>query len=62
MTSAAQSTRVRILVVDDESLARQRLRALLAKRPDFEIVDECATGSEAVKAIRTLRPDIAQAG
>ena len=58
MTAASTSMAIRILVVDDEALARQRLRALLAKRPDFELVDECATGAEAVKAIRTLKPDI----
>lgn len=58
MTSPVTASRLRILVVDDESLARQRLRALLAKRPDFEVVDECATGSEAVIAIRNLKPDI----
>lgn len=58
MTAPGTLSAIRILVVDDESLARQRLRALLAKRPDFEVVDECATGAEAVKAIRTLKPDI----
>lgn len=49
---------MRILVVDDETLARQRLRSLLAKRPQFEVVGECATGEDAVKAIRALTPDI----
>ena len=48
----------RILIVDDEVLARQRLRTLLTRRADFEIVGECATGAEAVNAIRLRRPDI----
>jgi len=49
---------IRILVVDDEDLARQRLRTLLSRRSDFEIVGECATGEEAVRAIRAMRPDL----
>jgi two-component system LytT family response regulator len=56
MTVAANP--VRILIVDDEDLARQRLRALLSRRADFEIVGECATGVEAVKAIREIAPEI----
>mgnify|MGYP001606724249 FL=1 len=41
-------TPIRILLVDVEDLARRRLRALLGKRTDFEIIGECATGTEAV--------------
>jgi len=48
----------RILIVDDEALARQRLRALIDRRSDFEIMGECATGGEAVAAIRADKPDI----
>ncbi|MEO8194486.1 MAG: LytTR family DNA-binding domain-containing protein [Gemmatimonadales bacterium] len=58
MTSPLANAPVRILVVDDEDLARQRLRTLLARRADFEMIGECATGSEAVNAIRTMKPDI----
>jgi two-component system LytT family response regulator len=49
---------IRILIVDDENLARQRLRSLLARRTDFEVVGECASGAEAVKAIRDDKPDV----
>src|SRR4029079_7410893 len=48
----------RLVIVDDEDLARQRVQALLAPRSDFEIVGECATGAEAVRAIRELQPDV----
>lgn len=48
----------RILIVDDEVLARQRLRALLERRSDFEIIGECETGAEAVRVIRSHKPDI----
>jgi len=48
----------RLLIVDDEDLARQRVHSLLAPRTDFEVVGECATGAEAVRAIRELQPDV----
>lgn len=48
----------RILIVDDEPLARERLRALLQHEPGVEIAGECGSGPEAVAAIRRDRPDI----
>jgi two-component system LytT family response regulator len=50
--------KVRTLIVDDESLARDRLRQLLQNEPDIEIVGECADGLEAVAAIRQQSPDL----
>ena len=49
---------VRVLVVDDESLARQRIRRLLQAEPDVEVVGEASTGREAVQCISELQPDI----
>jgi two-component system LytT family response regulator len=49
---------IRVLLVDDEPLARQRLRALLEAEPDMEIAGECADGGQAVEAIRRHRPDL----
>lgn len=49
---------IRTLIVDDESLARRRLRRLLETERDVEIVGEAASGGEAVEAIRELRPDL----
>src|SRR5690349_14745534 len=51
------SREVRIVIVDDERLARERLRMLLATEQDVTIVAECGDGDEALDAIRTLRPD-----
>jgi two-component system LytT family response regulator len=51
--------KLRILVADDEPLARARLLALLPKDVSLEIVAECSTGTEAAEAIRRERPDIA---
>ena len=49
---------IRALVVDDEPLARQRLRQLLGHEPDVEILGECANGREAVDAILEQAPDL----
>ena len=48
----------RTLIVDDESLARDRLRDLLKAEPEIQIVGECADGREAVAAIRQGSPDL----
>jgi two-component system LytT family response regulator len=49
---------LRAAVVDDETLARQRIRHLLRRSDDIEVVAECANGLEAVKAIEDLKPDL----
>jgi DNA-binding response OmpR family regulator len=49
---------IRALIVDDEPLARARLRALLAKHRDVEIIAECAEGTEAIAVIGRERPDV----
>jgi two-component system LytT family response regulator len=59
--SAALSTRVsrhRVLIADDEPLARDRLRRLLAARPAYEVVAVSDDGVEAARAIASSRPDI----
>ncbi len=49
---------MRVLIVDDEPLARRRLVQLLAARPDVEIVGEAGSGREALELIGLLRPDV----
>jgi DNA-binding NarL/FixJ family response regulator len=39
---------IRVLLSDDEALARERLRSLLEEEPDIEIVAECGDGKSAV--------------
>jgi two-component system LytT family response regulator len=46
------------MIVDDEPLARRRLRSLLSGETDVEIVGEFGNGRDAVKAIRESRPDL----
>jgi two-component system LytT family response regulator len=48
----------RILIIDDEALARQRVRKLLETRTDVEIVQECRNGKEAINAITEYAPDL----
>jgi two-component system LytT family response regulator len=50
--------RVRTLVVDDEPIARRRLRTLLADEPDIELIGEAANGTEAVRVIANEKPDL----
>jgi two-component system LytT family response regulator len=52
------SKNIRALIVDDEPLARERLRTLLAGVVDIEIAGEFADGRSAVKGIRELEPDL----
>ena len=51
-------TAMRVLIVDDEPLARQRLRHLLAEIPGTEVVGECGDGADAARAIGHLAPDV----
>lgn len=50
--------KIRALIVDDEPLARQRVRLLLAEEPDVEVAGECSDGFEAVDHIQSLKPDL----
>jgi len=49
---------IRTLIVDDEPLARQTLRELLARDPAFELAGECAAGTAAVELVRSGHPDL----
>ena len=49
---------IRVLIVDDEPLAREGIRLLLENEPDVEIVGEAADGAEALRAIESLRPKL----
>jgi len=49
---------IRVLLVDDHTLVRQGIRALLETQEDFEVVAEASGGYEAIDKARELRPDI----
>jgi two-component system LytT family response regulator len=50
--------RIRTLIVDDESLARDLLRHYLSKDERIELIGECSNGFEGVLAIQELNPDL----
>ncbi|HEX6575854.1 MAG TPA: LytTR family DNA-binding domain-containing protein [Gemmatimonadaceae bacterium] len=56
-TGSAGST-VKVLIADDEPLARRRSARLLRERDDVEIVAQCSGGAEAAASIRALAPDL----
>ena len=58
MTQPRASGRTRVLIADDEPLARERLRMLLANEEWIELAGECANGLDAVTAIQKLKPDL----
>jgi DNA-binding NarL/FixJ family response regulator len=50
--------KIRILLVDDQSLFREALRTLLSLQPDFDIVAEAADGEQAVALAAKVAPDV----
>ena len=50
--------KTQVLIVDDEPLARERLRQLVEAESGLELAGECANGREAVAAVRNARPDL----
>ena len=58
MTGVAPAVAVRVAIVDDEPLAREILREMLATHDDVAIVAECANGFEAVKAVAEAAPNV----
>ena len=50
--------RVKVLIVDDEPLARDRIREMLTDYPEMEVVAEARNGQEAVESIETHAPDL----
>ena len=54
----ADSPKIRVLLVDDEPLAREMLREMLQSDTDVEIVGESCNGREALEAIRDEAPDL----
>ncbi len=49
---------IRTILVDDESLAIQGLRLRLERFDDVEIIDTCSNGREAIRSIKTHKPDL----
>ena len=58
MTAERSDLRTRVVIADDEPLARERLSMLLRQEDAIDVVGECADGVEAIGAIRSLKPDL----
>jgi two-component system LytT family response regulator len=52
------SRKIRALIVDDESLAREALVVMLDDDPEIEVIGECRNGKEAITAIREQSPEV----
>lgn len=55
---AINEPKTRVVIVDDEPIAREGIRTQLLREPGVEIVAECIDGLEAVETIRELAPDL----
>ena len=58
MSRAAHRAPIRILVVDDHTLFRRGLTALLARDPSSQVVGDAADAGEALRRARELQPDL----
>lgn len=50
--------RIRVLLVDDQTLVRDGIRMLLKRKPDIEVVGQAADGAEALTRVAVLDPDV----
>ena len=53
-----ESSKIRVLIVDDEHLARKKIQNLLKNDSEIEVVGECSNGIDSVNAVKSLRPDL----
>ena len=49
---------MKVIIVDDERLARNELKSLLAEFPELEIIEECDSADSAIIAVEKLKPDV----
>ncbi len=53
-----EASRIKLLVVDDHSIVREGLCSILNAEPDFRVVGEAGDGTEALRLVENLRPDV----
>jgi CheY-like chemotaxis protein len=54
----AMSTKIRVLIVDDQVLIRVGIQTLLSRKPDIEVVGQAGDGAEALRQVDALDPDV----
>ncbi|MDP3444949.1 MAG: response regulator, partial [Ignavibacteria bacterium] len=52
------SEKIRTIIIDDESLARDIIKTYLKKFEQIELIEECSNGFDGVKSINELKPDL----
>jgi DNA-binding NarL/FixJ family response regulator len=52
------ATKIRVLIVDDQSLIRVGIQTLLSRKPDIEVVGQAGDGAEALHLVQALDPDV----
>lgn len=52
------SEKLKIIIIDDEPLAREKIRTFLEAEDDIEVIEECKNSAEAIAAIKELKPDL----
>ena len=57
-TSSLVPTSLRVLIVDDERPARDKLKLLLAQEPDIKVISDCGNGATALAALNEFKPDL----
>jgi DNA-binding NarL/FixJ family response regulator len=55
---SADSSRIRILTVDDHPLVREGIAGLIGTQSDLELIGEASNGREAIQQFRNLHPDV----
>jgi two-component system LytT family response regulator len=54
----ANENKIKVLIVDDEPLARALIIELLKNFPEFQVIGECSDGKEAIKVLKRKSPDL----
>jgi len=54
----ATENKIRVLIADDHDIVREGLRQLLDRHTEFKVTGEAVNGSQALKKVRSLRPDV----
>jgi two-component system, LytTR family, response regulator len=49
---------MRVIIADDESLARNKMRLMLSSEPGVEVLAECRNGADTLQAVRSYQPDL----
>ena len=52
------ATKIRVLIVDDQSLIRVGIQTLLSRKPDIEVIGQAGDGEEALRQVAALDPDV----